>query len=338
MTTGVHQARRRPGEAEVIAFLRMPVLLCAFLISTAASAFAQGAYPTRSITMIVPFAAGGTSDVLARVVAEQMSTILGQRIINENIAGAGGSTALARAARAEPDGYTIAIGNAGTNAATYTIYNDLAFKPDAFVAVAMVAKTFGLIALKKDFPAKTLKEFLAYAKANPGKVTLGHAGIGSSNYLICQTFVKAAGIEATLVGYRGAGPALNDLIGGQIDGVCDTATSLSGAITCKQVNGIISGSTVRLPSLPDVPTAVEAGLPEFESQGWNALFVPKGTPDAVVAKLNEAARKALATEAVTKRFADLSSVVPSAEEQTQPFIAKLVPDEIEKFRKLLDKQ
>lgn len=322
----------------MIAFLRMPVLLCAFLISTAASAFAQGAYPTRSITMIVPFAAGGTSDVLARVVAEQMSTILGQRIINENIAGAGGSTALARAARAEPDGYTIAIGNAGTNAATYTIYNDLAFKPDAFVAVAMVAKTFGLIALKKDFPAKTLKEFLAYAKANPGKVTLGHAGIGSSNYLICQTFVKAAGIEATLVGYRGAGPALNDLIGGQIDGVCDTATSLSGAITGKQVNGIISGSTVRLPSLPDVPTAVEAGLPEFESQGWNALFVPKGTPDAVVAKLNEAARKALATEAVTKRFADLSSVVPSAEEQTQPFIAKLVPDEIEKFRKLLDKQ
>lgn len=322
----------------MIAFLRMPVLLCAFLISTAASAFAQGAYPTRSITMIVPFAAGGTSDVLARVVAEQMSTILGQRIINENIAGAGGSTALARAARAEPDGYTIAIGNAGTNAATYTIYNDLAFKPDAFVAVAMVAKTFGLIALKKDFPAKTLKEFLAYAKANPGKVTLGHAGIGSSNYLICQTFVKAAGIEATLVGYRGAGPALNDLIGGQIDGVCDTATSLSGAITGKQVNGIISGSTVRLPSLPDVPTAAEAGLPEFESQGWNALFVPKSTPDAVVAKLNEAARKALATEAVTKRFADLSSVVPSAEEQTQPFIAKLVPDEIEKFRKLLDKQ
>lgn len=322
----------------MIAFLRMPALLCAFLVSTAASALAQGAYPTRPITMIVPFAAGGTSDVLARVVAEQMGTILGQRIINENVAGAGGSTALARAARAEPDGYTIAIGNAGTNAATYTIYNDLTFKPDSFIAVAMVAKTFGLIALKKDFPAKTLKEFLAYAKANPGKVTLGHAGIGSSNYLICQTFVKAAGIEATLVGYRGAGPALNDLIGGQIDGVCDTATSLSGAILGKQVNGIVSGSTVRLQSLPDVPTAAEAGLPEFESQGWNALFVPKGTPDAVIAKLNEAARKALATEAVTKRFADLSSVVPSAEEQTQPFIAKLVPDEIEKFRKLLDKQ
>jgi tripartite-type tricarboxylate transporter receptor subunit TctC len=318
-------------------FLQVAGLLCALSAAPLAPSAAQETYPTRPITMIVPFAAGGTSDVLARVVAEQMGTILGQRIINENIAGAGGATALARAARAEADGYTIAIGNAGTNAATYTIHADLTFKPESFVPVAMIAKTFGLIAIKKDFPAKTLKEFIAYAKANPGKVTLGHAGIGSSNYLICQTFVKAAGIEATLVGYRGAGPALNDLIGGQIDGVCDTATSLSSAILSKQVNGIVSGSTVRLPSLPDVPTAAEAGLPEFESQGWNALFVPKGTPETVIARLNDAARKALASDAVVKRFGDLSSVIPSAEEQTQAFIAKLVPDEIEKFRKLLAK-
>lgn len=310
----------------------------AFLIAaTVAPAFAQDSWPTRPITMIVPFAAGGTSDVLARIVAEQMGIPLGQRIINENVAGAGGSTALARLARAEADGYTIAIGNAGTNAATYTINTDLTFRPDSFVPVAMVAKTFGLIAIKKDFPATTLKDFIAYAKANPGKVTLGHAGIGSSNYLICQTFLKAAGIDVTLVGYRGAGPALNDLIGGQIDGVCDTATSLSGAIQGKQVNAIVSGSTVRLPTLPDVPTAAEAGLPEFESQGWNAFFVPKGAPDAVIARLNEAARKALASDAVQKRFGDLSSVVPSAEEQTVAFVQKLVPDEIEKFRKLLAK-
>jgi tripartite-type tricarboxylate transporter receptor subunit TctC len=318
-------------------FLRLAAMLCALSAAGIAPAIAQGSYPTRPITMIVPFAAGGTSDVIARVVAEQMGAILGQRIVNENIAGAGGATALARAARAEPDGYTIAIGNAGTNAATYSIHTDLTFKPEAFVPVAMIAKTFGLIAIKKDFPAKTLKEFIAHAKANPGKVTLGHAGVGSSNYLICQTFVKAAGIEVTLVGYRGAGPALNDLIGGQIDGACDTATSLTGAITGAQANGIVSGSSVRLPTLPDVPTAAEAGLPEFESQGWNALFVPKGTPEAIVAKLNEAARKALASEAVTKRFSDLSSVVPSAEEQTVAYVTKLVPDEIEKFRKLLAK-
>ena len=310
--------------------------LC-FLLTFVAAAFAQNIYPSRSITMIVPFAAGGTSDVIARVVAEQMSAELGQRIVNENVAGAGGSTALARLARAEPDGYTIGIGNAGTNAASYTIYSDLSFSPDSFVPVAMIAKTFGLIAIKKDFPAKTLKDFIAYAKANPGKVTLGHAGVGSSNFLICQTFIKAAGIEATLVGYRGAGPALNDLIGGQIDGVCDSATSLSGTILDRQVIGLVSGSTVRLPSLPDVPTAAEAGLPEFESQGWNALFVPKGTPEAIISRLNESARKALASDAVEKRFRDLSSVVPSAGEQTVAAIQALVPAEVEKFRKLLAK-
>jgi tripartite-type tricarboxylate transporter receptor subunit TctC len=317
--------------------MRCYLLQAVALLLLPLSAFAQDTYPTRPVTMIVPFAAGGTSDVIARVVAEQMGAILGHRIINENVAGAGGSTALARAARAETDGYTIVIGNAGTNAATYSIYPELTFKPESFTAVAMVAKTFGLIAIKKAFPAKTLKEFVAYAKANPGKVTLGHAGVGSSNYLICQTFVKAAGIEVTLVGYRGAGPALSDLVGGQIDGVCDTATSLSGAIVDRQVNGIVSGSTVRLPSLPDVPTAAEAGLPEFESQGWNALFVPKGTSEAVVTKLNDTARKALASEAVQKRFRDLSSVVPSAEEQTIAYVQKLVPDEVEKFRKLLAK-
>ena len=139
----------------------------------------------------------------------------------ENVAGAGGSTALARAARAEPDGYTIAIGNAGTSAATYTIYPKLPFTPESFAPIAVVAKTFGIVALRKDFPAKNLQEFIAYAKSNPGKVNLGHAGVGSSNFLICKSFAQAAGIDVTLVGYRGAAPALTDAIGGQIDGVCD---------------------------------------------------------------------------------------------------------------------
>ena len=183
-------------------------------------------YPKRPITMIVPFAAGGTSDVIARAVAEQMGEALGQPIVIENVAGAGGSTALARAARAEPDGYTIAIGNAGTSAATYTIYPKLPFTPESFAPIAMVAKTFGIVALRKDFPAKNLQEFIAYAKKNPGKVNLGHAGVGSSNFLICKSFVQAAGIDVTLVGYRGAAPALTDAIGGQIDGVCDAAASV----------------------------------------------------------------------------------------------------------------
>ena len=156
--------------------------------------------------------------------------------------------------------------------------------------IAMVAKTFGIVALRKDFPAKKLQEFIAYAKKNPGKINLGHAGVGSSNFLICKSFVQAAGIDVTLVGYRGAAPALTDAIGGQIDGVCDAAASVSQAIDDKLVKGIVVGSTVRLATLPELPTSAEAGLPEFEAQGWNGLFAPKGTPPAIIAKLNAAAQ------------------------------------------------
>jgi tripartite-type tricarboxylate transporter receptor subunit TctC len=288
------------------------VTLSSTTLSSTTFAQAQD-FPKHPVTMVVPFAAGGTSDVIARAVAEEMGKSLGQPIVIENVAGAGGSTALARAARAEPDGYTIAIGNAGTSAATYTIYPKLPFTPESFVPIAMVAKTFGIVALRKDFPAKTLKEFIAYAKNNPGKINLGHAGVGSSNFLICKSFVQAAGIDVTLVGYRGAAPALTDAIGGQIDGVCDAAASVSQAIDDKLVRGLVVGSTVRLASLAELPTSAEAGLPEFEAQGWNGLFAPKGTPPEIVAKLNAAARAAVESDAVKKRFADLSTVAPDSQ-------------------------
>ena len=295
-------------------------------------------YPKRPITMIVPFAAGGTSDVIARAVAEQMGIALGQTIVIENIAGAGGSTALTRAVRAEADGYTIAIGNAGTSAASYTIYPLLPFKPDAFVPIAMVAKTFGIVALRKDFPAKDLKEFIAYARSNPGKINLGHAGVGSSNFLICKSFIQAAGIEVTLVGYRGAAPALTDAIGGQIDGVCDAAASVSQPIDDRLVRGLVVGSNVRLATLPDLPTSAEAGLPEFEAQGWNGLFAPKGTPPAIIAKLNAAARKAVESDVDKKRFHDLSTVAPDANEHAPEVLQQLVTRDVEKYRKLLEEK
>jgi tripartite-type tricarboxylate transporter receptor subunit TctC len=171
--------KKTPQNKKLTSLLLALVAALAFITT----AHAQN-YPSRPITMIVPFAAGGTSDVIARVVAEQMSAALGQPIVIENVGGAGGSIALARAARAAPDGYTIAIGNAGTSAATYTIYPNLTFTPDSFAPIAMVAKTFGIIALRKDFPAKNMQEFLAYAKSHPGKINLGHAGVGSSNFLI----------------------------------------------------------------------------------------------------------------------------------------------------------
>jgi tripartite-type tricarboxylate transporter receptor subunit TctC len=306
-------------------------------LSFASAAHAQD-FPKHPVTMIVPFAAGGTSDVIARAVAEEMGKALGQPVVIENVAGAGGSTALARAARADADGYTVAIGNAGTSAATYTIYPKLPFTPDSFAPIAMVAKTFGIVALRKDFPAKNLQEFIAYAKKNPGKINLGHAGVGSSNYLICKSFVQAAGIDVTLVGYRGAAPALTDAIGGQIDGVCDAAASVSQAIDDKLVRGLVVGSTVRLATLPDLPTSAEAGLPEFEAQGWNGLFAPKGTPPAIIEKLNAAARTAVESEPVKRRFHDLSTVAPDANEHAPDVLGKLVIRDVEKYRRLLDEK
>jgi tripartite-type tricarboxylate transporter receptor subunit TctC len=309
-------------------------LASAMLLAAAAPAAAQD-YPSKAITMIVPFAAGGSSDVIARLVGDEMGRILGQRIIMENMGGAGGATALSRAAKAAPDGYTIVIGNSGTNAASYTIYPDLKYTNADFAPVGLVAKTSPMIALKLDFPAKTLTEFVAYAKANPGKVSLGHAGVGSSNYLICRNFIKAAGVDVALVSYRGAGPALNDLMGGQIDGVCDAATSLSGAIQGEKVRALVVATPARLASLPNVPTSAEAGLPAFQAQGWNAIFAPKDTPEPVIAKLNAALKTALASPNLQDRFKTLSSVVPTAEEMTPAFVAKMVPAEIEKYRLLL---
>ncbi|MDP3407924.1 tripartite tricarboxylate transporter substrate-binding protein [Bosea sp. (in: a-proteobacteria)] len=310
-------------------------LILAAALGLAQPAIAQDNYPAKTITMIVPFAAGGSSDVIARLVGDEMGRVLGQRIVMENMGGAGGATALSRASRAEPDGYTIVIGNSGTNAASYTIYPDLKYTHADFAPVGLVAKTSPMIALKLDFPAKTLAEFVAYAKANPGKISLGHAGVGSSNYLICRTFIKASGVDVALVSYRGAGPALNDLMGGQIDGVCDAATSLSGAVMGEKVRALVVATPSRLASLPDVPTSAEAGLPAFQAQGWNAIFVPKNTPQPVVAKLTAALKTALASPNLQGRFKELSSVVPNADEITPAFVATLVPAEIEKYRLLL---
>lgn len=295
----------------------------------------QDAYPSRAIIMIVPFAAGGTSDVIARIVAEQMGQVLGQRIINENVAGAGGTTALTRAARSAPDGYTLVIGNVGTNAASYALYPEIKYTTDDFMPIGLAAKTLPVIALKNGFPGKTVAEFLDYARKNPGKVNLGHAGVGSSNYLICKAFLAAAKVDVTLVSYRGAAPALNDLMGGQIDGVCDAAASVSGPIKNGLVKGLVISAPRRLATIPDVPTSAEAGIPEFQQQGWNALFAPKGTPQAIIDKLNAALRTAVKSEALQKRMDDLGSVPATDEEMSPDYVARLVPAEIEKYKSLL---
>ena len=227
------------------------------------------------------------------------------------------------------------IGNSGTNTAAYSIHPDLKYAPDDFVPVGLVAKTSAVLAIKNGHPAKTLAELVAYAKQNPGRVTIGHAGIGSSNFLICKTFIHAAAIDVTLVSYRGAAPSLNDLIGGQIDAVCDSAASVTGAIQSGQIRSVAVATNARLRTLPDVPTAREAGLPEFQYQGWNALFAPKGTPGLVIAKLNAALRTALANETLQNRLIELGSLAPNGDELSPDYVKNLVPAKIEKFRKLL---
>jgi tripartite-type tricarboxylate transporter receptor subunit TctC len=298
------------------------------------SAVAQD-YPTRSITMIVPFAAGGTSDVNARLITEQMSQHLGQRFVIENIPGAGGLTALTRLTQAPADGYTIAIGNSGTNTAVYLFNPEVKFTHEDFAPIGLFTRSTAVVLIKKEHQANTLAEFIAYAKANPGKVTIGHSGLGSQNYLFCKTLIQAAGINVTMVGYRGAGPALNDLISGQIDGVCDSSPSATPAILNGLVKGLAVASNARLPTLPNVPTAAEAGLPEFQIQGWYALFAPKNTPAPIIAKLNDALRKGVTNADFQKKLDALGSYVIPDSEITPEYLREFVPREIEKFKVLV---
>ncbi len=312
-------------------------LLCLGALFSAALATSASAqiYPNRPIMMIVPFAPGGSSDVIARLVAEEMSVVLKERIVIENVAGAGGAVGFARLASSPADGYFMAIGNAGTSAATYTLDRTLKYTPDSFEPIGMIAKTIPVIALKKGFPAKDLREFLDYATKNPGKVTLGHAGIGSSNYLICKLFLQSSKVKIELAGYRGAGPALNDAIGGHIDGICDGATSVAASINGDKLVGLVTASNVRSPTLPQVPTAAEAGLPEFVNEGWNVLLLPKGTPDVIKKILNDAMRKAMESPRLRQRYAELSTLPTSGEEQDPDFTAKFIESEISKYRALL---
>ena len=333
---GARGPRAAIGKAHVMMHSALGALIAALVASAIPLAVhAEDAFPARPVTMIVPFAAGGSSDVIARIVGEELGRVLGQRIVHENMAGAGGSTGLARAATAAPDGYTIAIGNAGTNAAAYTIYPELKYGPSAFEPIGLVAKTAAMIAIRRDFPDKSLQAFIANAHKNPGAIRLGHAGVGSSNYLICKSFVLAAKIDITLVSYRGGAPALNDAIGGHIDGVCDAASSVSPSIAGGQVHGLVVAASERLPNLPDVPTAAEAKLPEFTAGGWNALFAPAGTPAPIIAALHAATAKALAGDIIGRRFADIGAALPVGDELSTAYLKRYVPAEIEKYKVLL---
>ncbi len=303
-------------------------------LGLATQASAQ-AYPTKPITMMVAFAAGGPTDVIARIVSEHMSKTLGQQIIIENVAGAGGTTTTARVAAAQPDGYTLIMGQMGTHAAAPALYPSLRYNPQTdFTPIGVAGITPIVIVARKDFPANNLREFIAHVKANPDKINQAHAGVGSTAFTTCVLLKAQIGVpKLNAVAYRGTGPALNDLVGGQVDFMCDQVTNLTPQINAGNIKAFAVATPQRLPVLPNLPTTIEAGLPEYQISGWNAIFGPKGLPAAIQARLVDALDKALNDPATNRRLSELGTVIPNAQERTPAGLAAILARDLA----LLDK-
>ncbi|MSO71869.1 MAG: tripartite tricarboxylate transporter substrate binding protein BugD [Alphaproteobacteria bacterium] len=315
--------------------IRTIIALLALAGLAAAPAEAQ-IYPARPITVIVPFAAGGPTDIIARIVGEHMSKTLGQQLVVENVTGAGGTTGITRGAAAKNDGYTIMMGHMGTHGAAPALYPALKYDPTKdFESIGMAAGTPILIVARKNFPPKDLKEFVTYAKAQNDKLNQAHAGIGSVSHTTCTMLNVQLGIKPTQVAYSGTGPALNDMIGGQVDFMCDQIVNLTEQVKAGTIKAYAVAMAERSPALPDVPTTKEAGLPDFQVTAWNALFAPKDTPKDIVAKLADALDKALDDPTTKKRLLDLGGVVPDKQGRTPAALTALVKAEVARWTPIL---
>jgi tripartite-type tricarboxylate transporter receptor subunit TctC len=286
-------------------------------------------YPARTITLIVPFPPGGSTDVGARVVADHMSRTLGQQIVVQNVSGAGGTTA-------DPDGYTILMGQMGTHAASVALYPNLAYKPDVdFEPIGMVTAFPLIIAARKDFPAQDLNEFVAYVKANYNKLNQAHAGVGSIFFTTCLLLNSILDVKPTLVPFSGGAPAMNALVAGQVDYMCADIVTGGPQLEPGKIKVYAIASAARNPAMPNVPTTVEAGLPAFQASAWNGLFAPKATPKPILDKLVDALDKALDDEATRKRLAVLGGDIPDKSNRgPQPFLA-LVKSEIARWTPII---
>jgi tripartite-type tricarboxylate transporter receptor subunit TctC len=293
-------------------------------------------YPSRTVTLIVPFAAGGATDVAARVAGEHMSRVLGQQIIIENVPGAGGTTGSIRAMRANPDGHAILMGHLGTHAVSVSLYPNLAYKPETdFEPIGVVIELPLIIAARKDFPAKDLKEFIAYAKANADKLNMAHAGVGSNAFNFGLVLNSILGIKPAMVPFNGTGPATNALVAGQVDYLITAVPELGSQVRAGTVKAYAIGAAERNHTVPNVPTAKEAGLPEFRASPWFALFAPKGTPRPILDKLTDALDKALDDQGVSKRLMELGGDIPKKAERGQQPLAALVKSEIARWAPII---
>jgi tripartite-type tricarboxylate transporter receptor subunit TctC len=288
-------------------------------------------FPDRPMTMIVPFAAGGPTDVLGRVIAGRMSEVLGQNVVVENVGGAGGMTGSARVANATPDGYTFVLGTVGTHAQGQTLYKQPLYNASAdFTPVILVAEVPLVLETRKDLPVNDFKEFVAYAKANQAKMQFGSAGAGSATHLGCVLLNYTIGVNITHVPYRGTGPALQDLEGGRIDYMCDVITTAKPPIDGGQAKGIATLDEKRSPALPNVPTAAEQGT-SVVAYTWNAIFLPKNAPEPIVKTLHDAALAAMHTPTVRDRLTGLGAEIVPDNQATPQYLGSFVESEIKKW-------
>lgn len=301
---------------------------------TAGPALAQS-YPSKPVTVIVPFAAGGPTDVVARLVGEHMGRTLGQQIIVENVGGAGGTTGMTRVAQATPDGYTLGVGNMGTQSAAPALYPGLKYDPaKSFEQISILNFTPQTIVSKKDIDAKDLKSLLAYLKANQDKISYGHAGVGSISHVAGIVFNTQVGLKPALVAYRGTAPAMQDLVAGKIDYMVDQSLNVIPQVKAGTIKAYAVAAPERLKSMPDVPTTKEAGL-DFIFSAWNALVGPKGLPADVTKKLVDAANKALADPPIIAKYEELGSTAPKGADRGPAGLQKLVESEVARITPVL---
>jgi tripartite-type tricarboxylate transporter receptor subunit TctC len=293
-------------------------------------------YPSRTITMVVPYAAGGPSDVVARIMADGMSKALGQTIIIENVGGAGGTIGTARVAVADPDGYTVLAASMGSLVSAPAVTPNVRYDSEKdFAMVGLTANAPVAVVAKKDFPAADLKEFIAYIKAHGDNVKQAHGGIGSSSHMACLLFAAELGLKPQLIAYRGTGPALNDLIGGHVDYFCEQIVSVAPAVQGNLVKGYVVSGNERSSALPNVPSAKEAGIPKFQLSIWSAVFAPKGTPKAIVTKLADALDKTLDDPAIGEKLAKLGGTVPTKAERGPAHLEDVLKADVARWNPIL---
>ncbi|HEY0234633.1 MAG TPA: tripartite tricarboxylate transporter substrate-binding protein [Afipia sp.] len=313
--------------------MRLTLAISALTLSIAPAL--ADTYPSRPITMLVPFAAGGATDTVARVTAQSMSKLLGQPIIIENALGAGGTIAAARAARAEPDGYTILIHHIGISTAA-TLYRHLPYDTKtAFAPIGLVTNAPMTIIARPDLPPNNLKELIDYIQANGDKMTYGNAGLGAASHLCGMLFMIAVNKQIQAIPYKGNAPVMNDLMAKQIDMTCDQTTNTTGPIGSKLVKAYAITTKARLASMPDLPTADEAGLKGFEVGAWHGIYAPKGTPDAIVQKLAETLQAALRDPDLIKRFNDINTEPVSQAEATPKALKTLLDSEVDRWAPII---